>query len=541
VLRRDFISFLAAAALALLSGCRRGGTVADPYSFRHGVASGDPLQDRVIIWTRVSGAIGEDVAVRWQVATNPEMRPVLAQGEFLTGADRDYTVKVDVTGLPAGGRFYYRFLTGDVESPTGRTRTLPSGPTESVAFAVVTCSNYPAGYFHAYREIAAREDLDAVLHLGDYLYEYGLGEYATEFAQALGRVPDPRSEAITLDDYRRRHAQYKTDPDSRAMHAAHPLIAVWDDHEIANDAWRTGAQNHNDGEGPWDARVDAAVQAYLEWMPVRANAQGVRTRIFREFRYGDLLALVMLDTRLYGRDRQPELTPEMSRQEFSELLGDPGREMLGTEQSGWLREAAQRHRGVTWQVYGQQVLVSPVRAPDLEPLIDIDRPAAVSREVLERNVAMSKGNPPLLLDTWDGYPAAREQFLADIAGGNNPVVLSGDLHTSLAGNLVPAGATAPVAVEFMAPSVTSPGFAEYLPERWPGAVRDATLDLNQHLVYMETDRRGWLGMTFTRDECIGEWHLLDGIRSSAYEERVDKRLGVVAGQLGAGLQALDAP
>ena len=468
MLRRAFITLLASSALALLAGCRPMRTGASGYEFRHGVASGDPLSDGVILWTRVSGASGESVTVRWEVASDPAMRSVIRSGEFVTGADRDYTVKVDARGLPSGARLFYRFRVADVDSPVGRTRTLPTGRLESASFAIVSCSNYPAGFFHAYREIARRDDLDAVVHLGDYLYEYGQGEYATAHAEALGRVPDPLGEAVTLEDYRRRHAQYKSDPDSRAMLAAHPLIAVWDDHEIANDAWHEGAENHDEGDGDWGSRVDAAIQAYLEWMPIRASANGTSTRIFREFRYGDLLGLTMLDTRLYGRDRQPEPAPGMSAEEVGQLLADPGREMLGVEQSEWLREVTGRNRDVTWRVYGQQVLVSPVRAPDLEPLIDVDGPSMVSREVLERNVAMSKANPPILLDTWDGYPVARERFLADIAAaGGNAVVLSGDLHTSIAGNLVPIGGKAPVAVEFMAPSVTSPGFQDYLPERRP--------------------------------------------------------------------------
>jgi alkaline phosphatase D len=524
--------------VGLVTGWRSSRAAAPEYGFGHGVASGDPLPDGVIIWTRISGASGEPVAVNWQLAADPAMRSVLQSGVLTTGPDRDYTVKVDVRGLPAGSHLYYRFRVTGMDSPVGRTRTLPTGMPESANFAVVSCSNYPAGYFHAYREIAQQTDLDAVVHLGDYLYEYGMGEYATAHAEELGRIPDPVNEAVTLEDYRRRHAQYKSDPDSRAMLAAHPLIAVWDDHEVANDAWHSGAENHGEDEGGWQARANAAVQAYLEWMPVRAEANGTGTRIFREFRYGDLLALVMLDTRFFGRDKQPEPAPGMTADEFGRLLGDPGREMLGAEQSAWLRQARNRNRDVTWQVYGQQVLVSPVRAPDLEPLIDPDGPSAMSREVLEQHIEMSKANPPILLDTWDGYPVAREGFLAEIAAGDgNAVVLSGDLHTSLAGNLVPNSGDRPVAVEFMTPSVTSPGFQDYLPERRPGAVRDATLALNPDLAYMETERRGWLKMRFDRNKCVGEWHLLDGVRSRDYEVSVDQRLKVTAGRIADGLQA----
>jgi alkaline phosphatase D len=501
------------------------------------VASGDPLADAVIIWTRVSGAAAEEVRVEWQVATDAAMRNVLQTGHVETDASRDYTAKADVRGLPAGTKLYYGFKVADASSQIGVTKTLPSGEVPRARFAVVSCSNYPFGYFHAYRQIAQRSDIDAVIHLGDYIYEYGLGQYATEYAEQLDRIPDPAHEIVSLEDYRRRHAQYKSDADSQSMHAAHPLIAVWDDHEIANDCWRGGAENHSDDEGRWGRRRDAALQAYFEWMPIRGKSRGRRTRIFREFHYGELLSLTMLDTRLYGRDRQPEFKEGMQRSDIERMLADPDRRMLGKKQERWFRGSLGRGRPKTWQVVAQQVLMSPVRAPDLEPLLDRDGPSMLSREFLDYSIAMSKGNPPLLLDTWDGYASARQDLLSDLREhATNPVILSGDLHTSIAGDLYRHGDTDPVAVEFMTPSVTSPGFAEYLPERRPGAVRDATLDLNRNLRYMETDRRGWLCMTFTPQECTGEWHLLDGVRSIDNVSTVDRRLTVAAGRVSEGLQ-----
>jgi len=441
-----------------------------------------------------------------------------------------------VRGLPSGAQLYYQFSVEGVESPVGKSRTLPSGDVGEARFAVVSCASYPTGYFHVYREIANRDDIDAVLHLGDYIYEYGMGGYATEHAEELNRVPDPPNELMTLSDYRRRHAQYKADPDSQAMHAAHPVIAIWDDHEIANDAWRDGAENHNEDEGGWAARRDAAIRAYFEWMPIRGDVDGENTRIFRQFRFGNLLSLIMLDTRLHGRDRQPQIAEDMTQDDIDKVLNQPDRRLLGGEQESWLRKALKRAAGTTWQLIGQQVMVSTIRSPDLEPLLDLELPFAVSREVLDYSIAMSKNNPPLLLDTWDGYAAARQDFLADLkAGASNPVVLSGDLHTSLAGNLVPDGEDEPVAVEYMTSSVTSPGFAEYLPERRPGAVRDATLELNTDLQYMETDRRGWLCMTLTPSTCTGEWHLIDGLRSREYVSSIDRVLSVEAGKVHNGL------
>ena len=536
--RRGFLLSLCSSFLvACAGGLSRISSVAQSYSFEHGVASGDPLADAVILWTRVSGGEGKDLQVNWQVASDRSMATVLQEGSVRTNDSRDYTVKVDVRNLPPGTSFYYQFELDGVLSPIGRTQTLPGGVVNQARLAVVSCSNYAAGYFHAYHEIAHRDDIDVVIHLGDFIYEHGIDGYATEYAEALDRIPDPATEIVTLGDYRQRYAQYKSDPDARAMHASHPLVAVWDDHEFANDAWRGGAENHNDNEGAWSRRRDAAIQAYFEWMPVRGEVKGESTQIFRDFRFGDLATLIMLDTRLYGRDRQPDAGDNVTMESIGAALDDPKRRLLGDEQEEWLRKRLRQSATTTWQVIGQQVLVSTLKSPDLEPLIDPDGPTGIGRETLVRNIAMSKSNPTLLLDTWDGYPHAREDLLKDLqALAVNPVILSGDLHTSIAGNLAPVGQQDPVAVEFMTTSVTSPGFAEYLPEYQPGSLSAAALKLNPGLQYMETTRRGWLCMTLTKTECIGEWHLLDGVRSTDYTSTIDRRLSVRAGEISKGLR-----
>jgi alkaline phosphatase D len=537
--RRSFVHGLLGGTLWPAAGIWSRRAQAGHIAFRHGIASGDPLTDRVILWTRVSGA-EHDVDVNWQVASDPAMRQVRATGDLHTGPERDFTVKVDVEGLQPGRAWYYRFAVdagGDriVQSPVGRTRTLPTGHVESARFAVASCANYPYGYFHAYRDIARDENLDAVVHLGDYLYEYGMGEYGSERAEALGRIPDPPHETLTLDDMRRRHAQYKTDPDLQALHAAHPLIAVWDDHELANDAWKDGAQNHVAGEGDWYARRDAAIQAWLEWMPVRAGHEQADTRIYRQFRFGDLATLVMLDTRIAGRDRQPDAEPGAPPEAITAALGDPERRLLGARQEAWLRDVL-REATTTWQLLGQQVMVSPTLSPSLEPLLDTDKPSMLSPEELQHYIAASRDNPPLLLDTWNGYPLARSDLLADLAQlASNPVILTGDLHTSLAANLYGGDGGALVAVELMTGSISSPGFAEYLPERRPGAVRDATMELNPGLVYMETDRRGWLKVELTHEACVAEWRLLDSVHERDWSISADRRLTVAAGRIGEGL------
>lgn len=536
--RRHFLAGVLGSALAPAAGRTEG---SGQPAFEHGVASGDPLSDRVVLWTRVSGTSAGSVDLRWRVARDPDFTRVVASGSERTGPHRDYTVKVDATGLPVGETFYYRFETTapdgrPVVSPTGRTRTLPVGHVGHARFAVASCANYPYGYFHAYRDIAEQEDLLAVVHLGDYLYEYGLGGYATERAEALGRVPEPRGEAVTLDDLRTRHAQYRRDPDLQALHAAHPLIAVWDDHEFANDAWRGGAQNHQPDEGDWPTRRDAAVQAWLEWMPVRAGHRQAETTIYRQFRVGDLLTLIMLDTRLVGRDQQPDAASGATVETIGAAMRDPSRRLLGAAQEDWLRHVLGEANG-TWQVIGQQVMLTPTLSPELEPLLDRTRDSMLSPEQLQYYVDMSRGNPPMLLDTWNGYPAARQQFLADLAAlAKNPVVLSGDLHTSMAGNLHLPERDAAVAVELMTGSIASPGFAEYLPETHPGAVRDATLALNPSLVYMETDRRGWLDVRFDHGRCDARWRLLDTVHDVNFRVSVDRHLHVLAGRVGDGLK-----
>ena len=539
--RRNFVRSLLGGALYSMLGCESQPTRADNLSFAHGVASGDPMTDRVILWTRVSGLAGESVDVRWRTASDRNMRTILQQGVFRTGAHRDYTIKVDAKGLPPGRTVFFQFDVGERRSPVGRSRTLPTGSPDRASFAVVSCANHPYGYFHVYRDIAHRDNLAAVIHLGDYIYEYGMGEYASERAEQLGRMPQPDGRLVDLKDYRARHAQYKADVDSQAMHAAHPLIAVWDDHELANDAWRDGAENHRQDDGGWDGRRDAAIQAWLEWMPVRVSHKAESTRIFRRYRYGDLLSLIMLDTRLHGRDRQPDAGPAVSSESVRHAMRDPKRRMLGTSQEGWLRRTLKQSKGTLWQVIGQQVMLSPTRSPELGPLLDLDRESMLPREQLDIYIEQSKGNPPMLLDTWNGYPAAREDFLEDLRDyADNPVVLSGDLHTSLAGNLIPNNGSDPVAVEFMTTSVTSPGFAEYLPEIRPGAVRDATLELNPSLCYMETDRRGWVLLTVDRKACSAEWHLVDTVHEQDYTVSVDASWSVSAGNIGMGLQPRDS-
>ncbi len=537
--RRRFLKAVLAGVLLIAGGLRsRFGIAQAQPVFRHGIASGDPTNQSVILWTRVSPADARSVKVHWQLAEDPGMTRLVASGQTTTDSRQDFTVKVDADSLPGGSTLFYQFRANNSLSAVGRTQTLPSGQVDTAKFAVVSCSNYPYGFFNVYREIAGRSDLNAVLHLGDYIYEYGPGGYASKDAAALGRVPSPANELHTLQDYRKRHAQYKSDPDSRAMLASLPLIAVWDDHELANDAWRQGAEGHSKDEGAWAARRDAAIQAYFEWMPIRGRSRGKRTRIFREFRYGDLASLIMLDTRIHGRDPQPYVGQDVTQESVAAAMADPKRRMLGSSQERWLRRRLKRAADARWQVLGQQVLVSKMISPDLEPIVDPDKPSVLSKERVQGIIDRSKHNPPSVLDTWDGYPLAREDLYADLDSyAVNPVFLSGDLHANLAAELIPEDADRPVAVELMAGAVSSPTVSEVLPEKKPNALRDGVLEQNPDIKYLDLRHRGWLCVTLTHEECVGEWYLIDNVKSRDYKSWLDRTLVVRAGEIDKGFQA----
>ena len=283
---------------------------AAPSHFTHGVASGDPLSDRVILWTRLIPGNGEHSAIncQWQVAKDSAFKRIVSSGMASTNSERDYTVKIDAAGLSPNSNYFYRFLTDDqLASPTGRTRTLPVGDIDQIRLGITSCSNYPQGYFNVYRHMA-QTDIDLVLHLGDYIYEYAEGVYSNEIAtDKLGRKVEPSTEILSLEDYRMRYGLYRTDEDLQLVHARHPFVCVWDDHELANDSWKDGAENHSADEGDFQARMRSARQAYHEWMPIRTGSVGDQiddqSAIFRSFKLGNLADLIMLDTRLHGRDR----------------------------------------------------------------------------------------------------------------------------------------------------------------------------------------------------------------------------------------------
>lgn len=440
--------------------------------FQHGVASGDPLLDAVILWSRVTGAPEGTVEAFFEVATDPEFAHRVAAAYVETGPERDYTIKLDVDGLAAGTTYYYRFFALGRTSPVGRTRTAGEGDVTRLRIGVVSCSSLAHGYFHAYRRVAERADLDLVVHLGDYIYEYGSGEYGDI------RPYEPDHEIITLADYRLRYAQYRRDADLQECHRQHPMVAVWDDHELADNAYDGGAENHTEGaEGTFADRKSAAAQAYAEWLPYREGAAGI---VYRALGFGDLLQLVLLDTRIVGRDPQAEGIDDPS-------LDDPARQLLGETQEMWLDGVLDE--AVTWRLLGQQVMVAQLRL----------------------------GEAPLNLDQWDGYPAARTR-LFDIIRERSPdnlVVLTGDIHSSWAFELAddpfgadydPATAAGAIAVEFVVPSVTSPGF--------PTNSATQFMQTHPHLKWGNLVDHGYMLLDVTPERLQCSWWLVADVTST---------------------------
>ena len=506
VSRRAFFK-TSASALGTLPLVRSINTLAQVTNpvFRHGVASGDPLADCVILWTRVTPrATTAAQTVSWQIARDANFANIIARGEVETGAARDFTVKLDARGLEPATTYYYRFQSGGEQSAIGRTKTLPRENVARVRLGVVSCSNFPQGYFNAYACLANRHDLDAILHLGDYLYEYSEDQYGD--GSRLGRAPVPDNEMVALQDYRLRHAQYKADPDSQAIHQQHPFIVTWDDHEFTNNTWSGGAQNHNPdlGEGEWNARRAAAIQAYFEWMPIREDAPTLQGKIYRAFRFGNLATLFMLDTRMIGRDRQ------VLREETA-LIEDPDRQLLGAEQEGWLAEqfvASVRSKS-TWTVLGQQVMFAP-----------------------QTPTGATSGNA----DSWDGYRGARGRVfdMIERAKVNNLAVLTGDVHSSWAFDLPrdpfkgydKATGKGSIGVEFAGTSVTSPSAVG----RDGQKQLDDLMAARPHLHYVDGRYRGYYVVDLTRQRLQADYYALATIEERSTKERFETGFITEAGK-----------
>ncbi|MBU6534099.1 alkaline phosphatase D family protein [Streptomyces mayonensis] len=487
--RRTVVRAAAAGAVltAPLAAAVPAGAAGAAPAFLHGVASGDPLPDGVLLWTRVTPAPeavpgsgrGPDTEVGWVVATDRALTDIVAKGSVTATAASDHTVKADVRGLAPATDYWFGFFAGPTDSPVARTRTAPAhdAAVRGLRFGVVSCANWEAGYFSPYRHLAARGDLDAWLHLGDYLYEYGTGEYGNR--DTVVRQHAPAHEVLTLADYRIRHGQYKTDPDLQRLHAAAPVVAIWDDHEIADDTWSGGAGNHTEGaEGTWAARQAAAKQAYFEWMPVRPAIAGTT---YRRLRFGRLADLSLLDLRSF-RSQQAALGDG--------AVDDPDRTLTGRAQLDWLKSGL-TSSDATWRLVGNPVMISPFAIGSL--------PASLLGPLAEL-LGLPKEGLALNTDQWDGYTDDRRELLAHLRTHaiRNTVFLTGDIHMAWANDVPHDAGTYPLsasaATEFVVTSVSSDNLDDILKVR-EGTVSAVAAPVirtaNRHVHWVDTDRHGY--------------------------------------------------
>ncbi|MAP95651.1 MAG: alkaline phosphatase [Ponticaulis sp.] len=544
--RRRALGFLGVGGGVGLASCATSGTVTDSgssyfrmnstdVSFDHGVATGDAMADRIVFWTRATPASNvPQVYVTLVYSTDEQsiqdyVDGVEPQGpsqilfdHVETSASRDFTVKTDVNGLAPDTVYYYAFIaqtkTGLVVSSKGRTRTLPTSGGEKLSLAVISCSNWPFGYFNAYKALSERDDIDAVVHLGDYIYEYGIDGYGGDIGEQLGRRHDPVTEIVSLEDYRTRHRQYKTDPNLQAAHARAPWFCTWDDHESTNDSYRTGAQNHNpeDNEGDWTSRKQRAVQAYLEWMPVRDPQPGrAQESIYRKVDFGDLATIFMLESRLTGRSDEiswfDELTPDMSMPEVMTKVGevrqrvdDPSRTMLGKVQEDWLDAGLKSSvsSGKTWQLLANQVIMAEVKPPNLPKVLTEEQKALLPPGFGQMLMMFSPLEQAWNLDAWDGFTAARKRLYSSAQdAGARLVTITGDTHTAWANDLHNGDAL--VGVEFGCTSVTSPGLGTSIPIENMGQL---FADANEDVVWHDPFGNGFTMLTLTPEKAVADFY-----------------------------------
>ena len=520
--RREVIG----AAGALLIPCRAL-ALTPLHGFTHGVASGEPGPDRVLLWTRYRDR--GDVRLRVEVAATPAFARILAGGDAIASIEQDHTAKLVVSGLAPGRWYYYRFVAADgTKSVVGRTRTLPEKSVDAFTLGVFSCANMGFGYFNAYSHAAARADIDLMLHLGDYQYEYGRDYYPTAAEAVARRTIEPAGETIDLAAYRARYAAYRADPDLRALHARFPMIAMWDDHEIANDSWRDGAENHDPAtEGSWLARRTAAIRAYREWMPVSDED-------WAEYRIGTLAALFRPEERLTARTRPVSLAdalageadPAAALARFRDTVwSDPAHTLLGEAQEGWLagrmRAAAKETR---WQVFAQQVNLGYTRMP--ADAVDWARGGdPQTMGLVMAGLAAAKAGMPFFMTSWNGYPAARSRLLrTGLEADANLVVLSGDSHNAWAFDL--REDDRPAGVEFGGHSVTSPGYESLLPHADPVAVARGLVAASPELRWAETARRGYMTVRLTPERVTTDWLFLDTVRARSTRIAASHRASV---------------
>ena len=483
--------------------------------YTHGVASGEPAADSVLLWTRF--VADREVRLEVEVARDALMQRVVVRTEALADPARDHTARVVAGGLEPDRWYFYRFIAPDgTRSPVGRTRTLPRGDAARFGIGLFSCSNLGYGWFNAYAHACERADLDLIVHVGDYFYEYAFGSYPSAAEALPERALQPSKEIVSLEEYRLRHACYRLDPDLQRLHQSYPMIVQWDDHEFANNAWTGGAENHQPAtEGDWEVRKAVAERAFREWMPVTDGR-------WRDYQIGTLATLFKAETRISGRSAPLDLGGALAgRQDLAAALtafrdgalAAADRSLLGAEQEAWLREALRRSTAARtrWQVLAQQVVMGEIVAPQEAASWVGSNPPETLRRQLAAGLAAARAGIGYNLDNWGGYPAARRRLLADAANaGADLVVLSGDSHNAWASDLAIDGT--PVGVEFATHSVTSPGFESTLPGGAPDSIAASLLKTNPRLAYVDTSRRGYTSIQLTPDTVSGQFHFLRSVR-----------------------------
>jgi alkaline phosphatase D len=471
----------------------------DSRIFVHGVASGDPLADRVVLWTRISGT-SADISVEWVIANDPEPNRVVRWGTASAGPEHDWTVHVDVHGLEAATTYHYGFRALGRRSPVGRTRTLPAGTVAGLRLAMVSCAKFNAGFFNAYARIAERDDLHFVLHLGDYIYEASNTPPKSQTPGAdIGRPFEPRHECRTLGDYRARYAQYRRDPDVQALHREQVVVATLDDHELADGAWAGGATEHRpERDGSWADRRRAALRARREWLPTRPPDPQDPDRVYRAVRIGDLADLLVLDVRSLRHEAVA-----------GTALHDPYRSMLGADQYAWLHDELGVSRA-TWRVVASPSPMAPTWRPNL--------PAALHRPMRALKL-MHPVEDACDEDQWDGYPAERARILRRIAQTGRALVLAGDLHVAMAVEHTHPDDGGPVAVEVVTPSVTSQNLDEKLRSAPPC---EPALAVEAEFVaafpgwrWCELESHGYTVVDLTAERAAIEWWFVDTVLERA--------------------------
>ncbi|MBD2843076.1 alkaline phosphatase D family protein [Erythrobacter rubeus] len=503
--------------------------------FTHSVASGEPHADNVLLWTRYVGEA--EAELEWQVAEDSDFTRVVSEGKATASPNRDWCAKAIANGLDPDSWYFYRFIAADgAMSDTGRTRTLPEGPTRSFKLAVFSCSNFGFGYFNAYGHAVEANDCDLAVHLGDYIYEYGAGTYPSAQQAHAMRTLRPDTEIVALTDYRLRYATYRADPDLQRLHQVLPMISVWDDHETANDSWTDGAQNHQpETEGDWDARKAAGKRAYREWMPVSDEP-------YAAYDVGDLATLIRLDTRLEGREEQFSLETILGGVSDADAAAaalvsfrdgdwaDPDRQLLGAAQEQWLamQLAASKARGATWQILAQQVLMGNLKTPpSIVSAISEEMPEFIRARLLAAALASQIGLPANM-DAWDGYPAARARALTSaLEADANLLVLAGDTHNGWAFELDDEGAKA--GIEFGVPGVSSPGLETNLSAIPPQDFARAAVAANDQLKWADTSQRGYMAVEITPERATNEFRFLDTIKTRSTKLAGTTRISSEAG------------